>query len=196
MVDSVNLIYFPHPTLVYKSKPIARVDENLPKLISRMFDLMYEHRGVGLAANQVNVPLRLFVANPSGTRGEGEEFAFLNPTISRQKGSEEAEEGCLSLPGVNAMVKRSKHLHLSAYDLQGREVEIDCEGYLARIIQHEIDHLDGVMFIDRLDPTKARAVEEDVEDLIVEFESKKRTGGFPSDAELNEELDDWLSRYA
>ncbi len=195
MNDDVNLIFHPHPTLRFKSKPIARVDEQLVRLVQRMFDLMYEFNGVGLAANQVNVPLRIFVANPAGRRGEGEEFAFINPVISRQKGAEEADEGCLSIPSVTAPVKRSKSLHLSAYDIQGREIELDCEGFFARIIQHETDHLDGVLFVDRLNESIARSVERDLENLTLDFESKQRTGSLPSTDDLQSELQDWLTRY-
>ncbi len=196
MVEDINLIFFPHPTLRHKSSPIARVDAQLAAVVQRMFDLMYEYHGVGLAANQVNIPLRIFVANPAGKKGEGQELVFINPTISRQRGTEEADEGCLSLPGVSAAVKRSKYLHVSAYDIQGREVEMDCEGFLARIIQHELDHLDGVLFTDRLAEGDQRSVENDLATLELDFESKQRTGGMPTAEELKESLNDWLSRYA
>jgi peptide deformylase len=176
--------------------PIARVDGELAAVINRMFELMYQHKGVGLAANQVNLPLRVFVANPSGHKDEGEEYVFINPIISRQKGSEEAEEGCLSLPGIAAPIKRSKSLHVSAYDIQGREIEMDCEGFLARIIQHETDHLDGVLLIDRVSESEQRSLDNDVNTLVVDFESQQRTGSIPSSEELQEELKDWLTRYA
>ena len=196
MNTSVNLVLYPHPTLRQKSKPIVRVDDNLLLLVARMFDIMYESRGVGLAANQVNVPLRLFVANPLGDREEGQEFAFLNPTISRQKGSEEGEEGCLSIPGINAVVKRSKSLHLSAYNLRGEEVELDCDGYLARIIQHEVDHLDGVLFVDRLNETTGRVLEPNLDILELDFESKQRTAALDKNESMIADAADWITRYA
>jgi peptide deformylase len=196
-VDSdIQLIHFPHPTLRFKSKPVVRVDAQLAAVVARMFDVMYENNGVGLAANQVNIPLRIFVANPAGRRDEGQEFAFINPVISRQRGTEEANEGCLSLPGINAPVKRSKALHLSAYDMQGREIEFDCDGFMARIIQHETDHLDGVMFIDRLSEVDQRSFENEVATLVYDFESKQRIGGLASTEELEASTQDWLTRYA
>ncbi len=98
---------------------------------------MYEHRGVGLAANQVNLPFRLFVANEMGNPDEGEELVFINPVISRGKGIDESEEGCLSIPGVNRQVKRNKSIHVNAYSLDGKEINQTVEGFLAKIIQHE-----------------------------------------------------------
>ncbi len=83
---SLEIVHYPHPTLRYKSKPIRRVNKDLKKIVDEMFDLMYEAAGVGLAANQVNLGIRLFVMNESGTRGDGEEFVFLNPVISKPKG--------------------------------------------------------------------------------------------------------------
>ncbi len=102
----MKIIHYPHPTLRHRSKPVRRVDAKLKSMISEMFDLMYEASGIGLAANQVDLPLRFFVCNLAGERGEGEELVFINPVISRPKGNEEREEGCLSLPGVCAPVKR------------------------------------------------------------------------------------------
>ncbi len=196
MIDDIHLILYPHPTLRFKSSPVARVDSQLVEVVDRMFELMYQHNGVGLAANQVNIPLRIFVANPAGRKGEGQEFVFINPVISRQRGTEEADEGCLSLPGITAAVKRSKNLHVSAYDMQGREIELDCDGFLARIIQHETDHLDGVLFTDRLSESDQRAYEYDMSTLVVDFESQQKTGGIASNEELNDTLNDWLARYA
>ncbi len=119
----LQLVTFPHPVLRHKSKPIVRVDAELHDLVNQMFEIMYDFRGVGLAANQVALPIRLFVANPSGDRQEKEqEMVFINPVINKPKGTVEAEEGCLSLPGLNANVFRSKSLEVNAYDLQGNEI--------------------------------------------------------------------------
>ena len=96
----MQIITYPHYTLRYKSQPLTRVDAALRKLVAEMFDLMYEANGVGLAGNQVDLPLRLFVVNMAAEPGEGEELVFINPVLSQPKGKEEGEEGCLSLPGL------------------------------------------------------------------------------------------------
>ncbi|MFN5919340.1 MAG: peptide deformylase, partial [Planctomycetota bacterium] len=101
--------------LRFTSKPLARVDDSLREMIEQMFQIMYEHRGVGLAANQVNLPLRLFIANPTGEKDSGEELVFLNPVIQKASGSFEADEGCLSLPGLHGTVKRNKSVQVNAY---------------------------------------------------------------------------------
>src|SRR5688500_7945225 len=105
---SLKVITYPHPGLRRPAKAIKRVDAALREIVREMFELMYEHKGIGLAANQVDLPLRLFVLNLEGKKGEGEEMVFINPVISRHKGSAEAEEGCLSLPGVYGNVIRPK----------------------------------------------------------------------------------------
>src|SRR4051794_6351868 len=104
----MKVIRYPHPTLRHVSKPLKRIDAGLNDIVREMFDLMYEHRGVGLAANQVDLPYRLFVVNLSGKRGEGEELVFINPVLTKPRGLAEAEEGCLSLPELYAQVKRAE----------------------------------------------------------------------------------------
>lgn len=191
----MEVILFPHPTLRYKSKPIRRVDKALNDIVREMFRLMYEHRGVGLAANQVNLPFRLFVANEMGNPDEGEELVFINPVISRGKGIDESEEGCLSIPGVNRLVKRNKSIHVNAYSLDGKEINQTVEGFLAKIIQHETDHLDGVLFIDRLGDGVLRSVETELSNLELDFRSKQRVGGLPSDEDLIRSLGEWEEKY-
>ncbi|MFM2218904.1 MAG: Peptide deformylase 1 [Planctomycetota bacterium] len=164
-------------------------------MIGQMFDIMYENRGVGLAANQVNLPLRLFIANPTGEKGNGEELVFLNPVIRRSTGSAESEEGCLSLPGIHAAVKRNKSLHVKAYSMEGREIDMQVDGFLARIIQHEIDHLDGVLFIDRVSPETQRVLLDELSGFVSTHDSKQRQGMIPSDEQLSEQREEWLNRY-
>jgi peptide deformylase len=155
-----------------------------------MFDLMYEHRGVGLAANQVDLPYRLFVVNESGDYEQpGEERVFINPVLSGFKGQVEDEEGCLSIPGVYGQVMRAERVTVNAYDLAGQEFRGEVEGLLARIVQHETDHLDGRLFIDRLSPTEAADVREKLEELELNFRSQRDTGAIPSDKEITARLD-------
>ncbi|MEM7559170.1 MAG: peptide deformylase [Planctomycetota bacterium] len=192
---SLSIIHFPHPTLRYEAKPVRRVDKELRNMVAQMFDLMYEHRGVGLAATQVDLPLRMFVMNPSGQKGEGEEWVVLNPVLTKPKGNEEAEEGCLSLPGIHGNVIRSKSIHLNGFDLKGNEINVTLTGFEARVAQHEVDHLDGTMFIDRLKEGVVNELLGELDALETEFRSKQRTGAIPEDAELLERLGDLESRY-
>ncbi|WP_146522246.1 peptide deformylase [Stieleria varia] len=193
---ALDIIMHPHPTLRYQSKPIRRVDAELRKIVDEMFDLMYESSGVGLAANQVNLPLKLFVANPSGVRGDGEEFVVINPEIQRPKGSEVAEEGCLSLPGVLGDVKRPKSIQLSAYDLKGNAVDVTVDGFLARVFQHEIDHLNGIMFFDRMADDALAEIAGRIQEFELDFRSRQSAGGLADDATLLAELTQWTDKYA
>ncbi|MFO0898818.1 MAG: peptide deformylase [Pirellulales bacterium] len=164
----MQIIHYPHPTLRHISKPLKRVDAELHKMVREMFDLMYQAKGVGLAANQVDLPYRLFVANlQSDPQARDEEHVFINPVIRGRKGMAEAEEGCLSLPGVYETVRRPETVTINAYTLAGQEVDWELSGLFARVVQHETDHLDGVLFIDRLPPTK----QADVRGPLDEFES-------------------------
>ena len=106
----LRVIQYPHPTLRHLSKPLKRVDPELRDMVQRMFELMYEHRGVGLAANQVDLPYRLFITNPKGDPKSGEERVFINPILRHPRGLVEAEEGCLSIPEVYAPVKRAEKI--------------------------------------------------------------------------------------
>ena len=181
LADTLRIIQYPHPGLRHVAKPLRRVDAEILRVVRKMFDLMYEHKGVGLAATQVDLPYRLFIINTKGDPNEGEEHVFINPVIAKRKGLAEAEEGCLSLPGLYANVKRAERVALQAYNLQGQAVQIDCEGLLARAVQHEIDHLDGVLFIDRLSATGEMKVKETLEEFVVNFEGRRRLGEIPPD---------------
>ena len=192
---SLQLITYPHPTLRHRSKPIVRVDARLKVLVEEMFEIMYEFRGVGLAANQVNLPIRLFIANPSGNKEEGPELVFINPVINRAKGVVEAEEGCLSLPGINAQVVRNKSLTVNAYDLNGNEINTEVAGFMGRIVQHEIDHLDGVLFIDRLTEEIRRPHLERIQAFENSFEAKQQSGTAAQNDAIHSEIGEWEQKY-
>lgn len=191
----MEIVTFPHSTLRHKSRPVRRVDAELVKIIREMFDMMYAAKGVGLAANQIDLPLRFFLVNLEAEPGKGEEFVFLNPVTSRPKGTAVQEEGCLSLPGVNANVTRPKTIHLNAYSLQGKEIDIDADGLLARVIQHELDHLDGVLLVDRLAPTERMSVQGEMDVLQADFDSRRRQGLIPDDTVLAERRAEWERKY-
>ena len=164
-------------------------------MIDEMFDLMYEANGVGLAANQVDLPFRLFVANLAAEQGEGEELVFINPEISMPRGNEEKEEGCLSLPGLYAPVKRPEKVHFSAYTLDGQEISGEVDGMLARVIQHEIDHLDGVLFVDRVSTSVSMEVEPTLAQMESQMDSLREQGIQPPDQQIAERLAELESKY-
>ncbi len=193
---SLSIIRFPHPTLRFKSKPIRRVDRALKDIAAEMLDLMYESEGVGLAANQVDLPLRMFVVNPSGVRGEGEELVLINPELQSPKGSETSQEGCLSLPGMYGLVKRPRSIRLSAYDLSGNLIEREVDGFLARVLMHENDHLDGVLFFDRMSVEAIRDFDSAIDEFVTDFQSRQDTGAIPSDEELISRLSLWTDKYS
>ncbi len=193
--DQISIVTFPHPALRYEAKAIRKVDAQLRAIVDRMFELMYEHRGVGLAATQIALPLRLFVMNASGEKGKGTERVFLNPVVSKPRSNDEAEEGCLSLPNVHGNVIRAKTVRVNAYDLSGNEIDEDASGFDARVIQHETDHLDGTLFIDRLKEGAEVEIEDEVESLVTDFRSKQRTESIANDDELLKALLEWEAIY-
>ena len=194
--SSLQIVPYPHPTLRHKSKPVRRVDGELVRLVREMFGRMYEHNGIGLAANQVDLPLRLFIINLNAKPDEGEEFVFINPVLSKPKGNEESEEGCLSFPELYGPVTRPKLITVQAYNLRGEEVRMDLNGMLARAVQHEYDHLDGVVFVDRMAPTARAKVQPVLDEFELSFRTLRQTGVFPSDDVIANRLAQWEQRYA
>jgi peptide deformylase len=185
----VRIVKYPHPTLRHKSKELRRVDAELRKIVRQMFDLMYLHKGVGLAANQVDLPYRLFILNVTGDPAAAdEELVLINPVISRQSGSAEAEEGCLSFPEIYAEVKRPERAVVLAYDLSGEEKRYEADGLFARALQHEYDHLDGIVFVDRLMPSRLAAIREKLAELELEFRGDRQRGIIPDDQQITTRL--------
>ena len=137
------------PTLRRRANPVGEITPDVRNLVADMVDTMYDEVGIGLAAPQIGMSLRLIVVADDETR---EARALVNPAIVEQGGEATAEEGCLSIPGVFAQVTRAAWVRVEAKDPEGRPVSILGRGLHARVLQHEMDHLDGVLFIDRLDP--------------------------------------------
>jgi len=149
----MQVLVYPNPLLRRGSVDVTRFDETLAATARELLAAMYEERGVGLAAPQTGIHLNLLVLNPTGDRAHPEEEKVLvNPKIVRQKGRAFAEEGCLSFPGIYGEVERATEIVVRYADLQGAEHEATYHDFLARIVQHEMDHLRGVLFIDRLSP--------------------------------------------
>lgn len=150
MFEELKIILYPDPRLKKVSAPATEFDERLRRLAARMFELMREAKGVGLAAPQVGENVRLFVMN--ATQEPGDDRVYVNPELSDMEGAEELEEGCLSLPGVHVNVNRATQVRMKALDLQGKPIEEVATGFMARVWQHEFDHLNGTMLTDRMGP--------------------------------------------
>ena len=188
-IGRLELVEYPHPALLRRTRPITRIDAAVCDAVARMFDIMYEAQGIGLAANQVALPYRMFVVNTAGRRGDGEEFVFINPTLSRPRGTAVQEEGCLSLPGVRMDVRRPERIVVDAWSLTGTPMHMDLDGLLARVVQHEFDHLEGRLFTDRLPEAAALEVRRDLETFREMFAGKQSRGELPDSERLVAELD-------
>ncbi|MBN2290056.1 MAG: peptide deformylase [Candidatus Glassbacteria bacterium] len=148
------LNYMGDKVLRKKAKEVKEVDKELETLIGDMIETMYDKQGVGLAANQVGVARRLIVFDNVGLPYGTEPMVLVNPSIIEAEGKCQGEEGCLSIPELVEVVERAERIKVAGLDRQGQPVELEAEGLAARIIQHEIDHLDGVLFVDRVSPLK------------------------------------------
>jgi peptide deformylase len=171
MYEDLSIVFYPDPRLRKMSKPVERFDPALKELALRMFQLMRDHRGVGLAAPQVGENVRLFVINHTGELKDDK--VYVNPELTEAEGTEEAEEGCLSLPGINAKVVRDKSMKMRAQDLEGNFFEETASGYLARVWQHELDHLNGTMIIDRMGAVAKMAAKKTLKELEEKYGKRK-----------------------
>jgi len=149
-----EVLHYPDSRLAEKSKPVEEITEEIKELAEAMVKTMYEEDGVGLAAPQVGALHRLVVIDVSGPEVRNDLITLINPEIISKDGSCDSEEGCLSVPGYRAKVKRAETVTVKAQDLDGNDVTIEAEGLLAICLQHEIDHLDGVLFIDKISRLK------------------------------------------
>lgn len=157
----LNVLHFPNPRLRLKAEPVAEVTPEIVQILDDMLETMYADRGVGLAATQVNIQQRLIVMDVSDDYNEP--LCFINPEIISADGNEESEEGCLSVPGVYEKVKRCKTVSFKFLDKNGDPQMIKTDGLLAICIQHEIDHLNGKLFIDYLSPLKQDRIRKKLE---------------------------------
>src|SRR5687768_16694043 len=170
----MHVVVYPDPILRRGGKEVVVFDRQLRELAAEMLEAMYEEGGVGLAAPQVAVEQKLLVLNPSGKRENwAEELVLLNPRITKKKGRDVEEEGCLSFPDIRADVERWVDVTITYQDLDGAEKTLKASGWLARIIQHEMDHLDGVLFTDRLTPADKLRVKAKLLDLEARYQTAK-----------------------
>jgi peptide deformylase len=155
------ILEFPDPRLRTRAQPVETVDASLRRLIDDMFETMYAAPGIGLAATQVNVHKRVVVIDVSETRDQP--LVLINPEILERQGVEETEEGCLSVPGIYDKVTRAERIRVRTLDRDGKSKELNVDGLLAVCIQHEIDHLDGKLFVDYLSELKRTRIRKKLE---------------------------------
>jgi len=172
---SFSLRYYGDPVLRRKAEPAPGATEEIRTLVEGMYEVMYAARGLGLAAPQVGVPQRVFIVDVEGEE-EGQRIrrAFINPVLVEKSGSMVGEEGCLSIPGLYADVKRHARVIFEAQDENGTPFRIEATGLLARVLQHELDHLDGVLFVDRLSLIRRRLIAPKLEQILRENHSEAR----------------------
>lgn len=158
----LEILEFPDPRLRNKAKDVTTVDDNIRRLAADMLETMYQAPGIGLAATQVNVPLRVIVVDLSTEQNDAR--VFINPVITPiDSCTKESQEGCLSVPGFYEPITRHERIKVQALDLNGQPFELECDELLAVCIQHEVDHLNGKLFVDYLSPLKRQRIKKKLE---------------------------------
>ncbi|MDE2091465.1 MAG: peptide deformylase [Gammaproteobacteria bacterium] len=153
---TLTILHYPDTRLRNRARPVAAVSDEIRRLVTDMLETMYAAPGIGLAATQVGVDLRVIVVDVS-EHGDAPQV-FINPEILSREGKEKMQEGCLSVPGIFEEVERAERIRLKALDRDGQSLEFDADGLLAVCIQHEIDHLDGKLFVDYLSELKRQRI--------------------------------------
>ena len=159
----MDVLTYPHPALLKKTASVDAVDDATRAKISEMFDLMHKSRGVGLAAPQVGWSVRLLVLNPGDDRADDE--VLINPVIKKKRGRVLGEEGCLSFPGIYVQVERAKEIDIEFTDATGARRTETRSDFVARLVQHEVDHLDNILLLHRMTPADRVRVKRELESL-------------------------------
>jgi peptide deformylase len=146
--DNCKITHYPAEVLAGRARPVEKIGDNIRQLVQKMTDIMLENKGVGLAAPQAGVPLRLFIISLDGTRDAVK--VYINPTITPAGELDAIEEGCLSVPGVHTKIRRYKKCEVTATDLDGNKFTEEAEGLYARALQHEFDHIEGTTIVNRM----------------------------------------------
>lgn len=160
------IVKYPDPGLEQKCEPVTRFDGELKELAQDMLETMYAAPGIGLAAPQIGVNLRLIVMDPLAGEENGHQVVLVNPEVVERIGKQKEEEGCLSLPGLTAIVERPARVVVKAQDLDGNELKVTGEDLMARLLCHEIDHLDGVLYLEHLSALKRDLLKRKIRKLI------------------------------
>jgi len=169
-VDNCKITYYPATVLRGRAAPVEKIDDNIRRLVEKMADILVDKKGIGLAAPQAGVPLRLFIVALTGKREDVR--AYVNPTVTPHGDLDEAEEGCLSVPGIWAKIRRYKKATVTATDLDGRQFTEDAEGLYARCLQHEYDHIEGTVIVNRMGEAARIAHRRQLKKLADEQEGK------------------------
>jgi peptide deformylase len=180
-MNKLEVLHFPDKRLRKVAQPVEKVDREIKNIIEQMFFTMYEEKGIGLAATQVNIHKRIIVIDVSENKNE--KIFLINPQIiSLSKDLDTMEEGCLSVPGFYESVSRPKTIKVSSLDIDGKQIEFEAEGLLATCIQHEIDHLNGKLFVDHISALKRDRIEKKINKLKKEgiLLSRKSTPNYKS----------------
>ena len=164
---NLEIVLWPHPVLLEGTQPLHGIDDELKKIVAEMKSVMFRLRGVGLAAPQVGIAKRFMLVCPTGQPGDEE--AVFNPVVLEADGREVGEEGCLSFPGLYGDVPRATNIKVRYRDIQWREREMELEGFVARVFLHELDHLDGRVFIDRMVASSREKLEPGLEALRLRY---------------------------
>ncbi len=167
----MEIATYPNPVLKTKAKPIKEINSEIRKIAEEMLDTMHDACGIGLAAPQVGLSIRLVVLDVTGEKPG--EMVFINPYIAEEKGETLEEEGCLSFPDVTGKIIRSQYVKVIAYNLKGEKLEIEAEGLLGRAWQHEIDHLNGCLFIEKMTPASTIAIQPKLKELELSYQNNK-----------------------
>jgi peptide deformylase len=192
----MKIVQYPHPALRRAARPLTAIDRAVRLQAGRMLELMYGSHGLGLAGNQVAWPFQMFVMNPkSDPQRRDLEQVLINPVIVERKGSVEGEEGCLSFPELYQKVRRNKSVRVQAYNLEGKSVEIVSSSWpdevaelTSRLLQHEIDHLHGVLFIDKMGTIAKLASRSALKDFERTYRLSQQRGDLPPDPAIEAAL--------
>ena len=192
MTSPLTIVEYPHPALRVTCKPVTTIDKDVVMAAGQMLELMYKHEGLGLAAPQVALPIQMLVMNFAGDPNQkDQEHVAVNPVIVEKKGSDDGTEGCLSFPGLYQKVRRAKTVTVRAYNLEGQLYEMTCHELPARLWQHEIDHLHGVLFIDKMTALGKLSSRSALKEFEAEYQRLRKKGEIPSDDEIKRLLKEW-----
>lgn len=169
-MDRCKITYYPATVLRGRAAPVEKIDESIRRLVDKMGEILVDKKGIGLAAPQAGVPLRLFIVSLTGKREDVR--AYINPTVTPHGDLDEAEEGCLSVPGIWAKIRRYKKATVTATDLDGRQFTEDAEGLYARCLQHEYDHIEGTVIVNRMGEAARIAHRRQLKKLVDDLEGK------------------------
>src|SRR5271165_5314497 len=184
-----KVVCYPHPALVHPTRTLTSIDKKIHLHVGEMIETMYDAKGLGLAANQVALPFQILVMNITGDPNQkDQEHVFINPVIVEKKGVQEGDEGCLSFPDLFQKVRRAKTVKVQAYNLKGEPVEVVANDLAARCWQHELDHLNGVLFISKMGPLARLAARGAVKDFERKFREAQKRGEIPPDTEIEKVL--------